>query len=79
MGEVRKLLIASRMQHQHHDARLTLQSLVAEYCPDQNVLGRVLMVEKAFVEAKGQDRWHLESDVVQLSLFVWSCRQFKVR
>lgn len=79
MGDVRKLLVASRMQNHHHTGRITLQALVADYCPDQNVLGRALMVEKAFVEAKGQDRWHLESDIVQLSLFLWSCRQFKVR
>ena len=37
------------------------------------------MAEQAFRETSGRERLHLESDVVQLLLLVWSCRQFKVR
>ena len=78
-GKVQKLLVASRMHGQPRKGLLTLQALVSEFCPDQNTLSHVMMAEKAFRETSGRERWHLESDLVQLSLFVWSCRQFKVR
>jgi hypothetical protein len=79
MSEVQKLLSASTMHRQHQKRRLTLQALVAEFCLDQNALSHVMLVETAFINANGKARWHLESDLVQLSLFVWSCRHFKVR
>ncbi|KAF8588566.1 hypothetical protein K439DRAFT_594232 [Ramaria rubella] len=77
MGEVQRLLFASRSSKKE---RLTIQMLVDEFCPARNLaLGHMLVVEKAFGKANGMGKWRPESESVQLSIFLWACRQFKIQ